>query len=262
MSEAVFDSRLGEFRQWQASPWGRLRYTIAAANLLTRLGPAPLEILDVGGGNGLDAVELAAAGHRVTIADISESALAEARDLAAHRGLSDRIGTRVVGVEALSEEFGTGGFDVALCHNVIQHVQDSMAVIEGVAGQLNAAGSMSVIAPNAAADPLLAAVRSMDLEQALELLDAPTRFTATYGTHVRACYADAVTADLGAAGMDVVAHFGIRCVCDLLVDDEQKSDPIFFAQLERLELALAQRPAYAQTARFFHLIAVHGGEQA
>ncbi|MEW1737984.1 methyltransferase domain-containing protein [Nocardia beijingensis] len=45
----------------------------------SHLPAGPLEILDVGGGNGLDARELAARGHHVTIADISEQSLAEAR---------------------------------------------------------------------------------------------------------------------------------------------------------------------------------------
>ncbi|MFR9773796.1 methyltransferase domain-containing protein [Nocardia sp. SC052] len=85
----VFDDKFDEFARWQASPWGRLRYTTAAANLTAHLPAGPLDILDVGGGNGLDALELAARGHHVTIADISEQSLAEARAAAAHRGLDE-----------------------------------------------------------------------------------------------------------------------------------------------------------------------------
>ncbi|MEV0027857.1 methyltransferase domain-containing protein [Nocardia sp. NPDC050793] len=254
-SDTVFDLELGKFRRWQASPWGRLRYTTAAANLAAHLPPGPLEVLDVGGGSGLDAIELAVRGHCVTIADISEPSLAEARVLADGRGVGDRISTRLVGVESVAREFGGADFDVVLCHNLIQYVADPGRVIAELAAPLSATGLVSVIAPNADADPLLTAVRSLDLDEALRLLDAPIRFTATYSTETRACYADRVALDLAAAGLRVVAHCGIRSVCDLIVDDNRKTDPVFFAQLERLELALATRTPYIYTARFFQLIA-------
>ena len=44
-------------------------------------------------------------------------------------------------------------------------------------------------------------------------------------------------------------------MCDYIVDDERKDDPAFFAELERLELAMADRMPYLLTARFFHLVA-------
>lgn len=50
--------------------------------------PASSTILDVGGGNGRNAIWLARRGHRVTIADISESGLELARRAAAEDGLS------------------------------------------------------------------------------------------------------------------------------------------------------------------------------
>lgn len=50
--------------------------------------PASSTILDVGGGNGRNAIWLARRGHDVTIADISESGLELARRAAAGAGLS------------------------------------------------------------------------------------------------------------------------------------------------------------------------------
>lgn len=115
----LFDAKLSEFQQWQDSPWGRLRYAVAAANLAKHLPPGPLSILDIGGGNGLDAIELAARGHHVTIADISEQSLAQARAIAADRGLADRISTRLADVRSLDREFPPGSVDVVLCHNLL-----------------------------------------------------------------------------------------------------------------------------------------------
>lgn len=254
-AETVFDRKLDEFRQWQASPWGRLRYRIAAANLSAHLPVGRLEVLDVGGGNGLDAVELAELGHRVTIADVSAPSLAAAEALADQRGLGDRIRVLAAGIEDLDGALGPGGFDVVLCHNVIQYLPAPRQALTMLAAQLNTDGRLSVIAPNAAADPLLAAVRTMDLEEASRLLDAPTRHTVTYGAQTRACFAEDTAGDLASAGLRLLAHCGIRSVCDLIIDDARKADPDFYAQLERLELALATREPYIHIARFFHLIA-------
>ncbi|MGY1944433.1 methyltransferase domain-containing protein [Nocardia asiatica] len=257
----MFDDKFDEFARWQASPWGRLRYATAAANLAAHLAVGPLEILDVGGGNGLDALELAAWGHHVTIADISEQSLAEARAAAAHRGLDDRVTTRHASLDALGDEFGRDCFDVLLCHNLIQYLPDPAGVIAALADPLRTNGVLSVIAPNADADPLLTAVRGLDPDGALRMLDDPTRYSVAYETTTRACYPDQVKADLAAAGFKVIAHLGIRTVCDYILDDDRKSDPEFYRQLERLELTLAARAPYIHLARFFHFIANRSARQ-
>jgi S-adenosylmethionine-dependent methyltransferase len=76
------------------APWGRLRYAIAEANLarhLDGLGEGPLRILDLGGGDGGDAIRLAARGHHVTIADYAPAMLAAAAERASAHGLTDSV---------------------------------------------------------------------------------------------------------------------------------------------------------------------------
>ncbi|BCK53985.1 MULTISPECIES: class I SAM-dependent methyltransferase [Nocardia] len=252
----MFDDKLGEFQQWQASPWGRLRYTVAMANLVRHL-PAErgLEILDVGGGNGVEAVELARRGHHVTIADPSPQSLAEANTIASERGVRDHITTYPADIDSLGATLGTDGFDVVLLHNVLQYLPERERTATMLADQLRPAGVLSLIAPNADTDPLLSAVRGLDLDEALWLLDSPTRYSGAYDTRTHACYADRVAADLRTAELSVIGRYGIRCVCDLIVDDSRKSDPDFYSKLERLELTLSHRAPYTHTARFFHLIA-------
>lgn len=252
----LFDSKLSEFQQWQSSPWGRLRYTIAMTNLLEHL-PAErgLEILDVGGGNGLEAVELASRGHHVTIADPSPQSLAEARRTVGDRGLGDLVTTHETDIDSLGTAFDAHGFDVVLLHNVLQYLPDRRQAVTALAVQLRPAGLLSLIAPNADADPLLVAVRGLDLDEALRLLDSPTRFSGAYDSSTRACHADEVIADLDTVGLTAIGRYGIRSVCDFIVDDARKSDPDFYSKLERLELALTTRAPYVHTARFFHILA-------
>ncbi|MFI6369270.1 HIT family protein [Nocardia sp. NPDC050630] len=104
-------------------------------------------------------------------------------------------------------------------------------------------------------DPLAAAVRSGDLDEALRLLDTPTRVSATYNVEYKPRSADEVAADLLAAGMDPPVRYGIRAVCDLIADDDAKHDPEFFDRLLRLENAMAARRPYRDAARYFHLVA-------
>ncbi|MBF6439562.1 class I SAM-dependent methyltransferase [Nocardia cyriacigeorgica] len=251
----LFDTKLADLRRWQETPWGKLRYTIAAANLARHLpDDACFQVLDVGGGNGRDAIELARLGHQVTVVDPSELSLAEARALAADHGVGAAITTLATDLDAITPD-GIGTFDLILCHNVIQYLPDPPAAVLVLAAHLAPDGLLSLIAPNADADPLLAAVRSMDPDEALRLLDTATRRTATYDTEVRACYPDHLVDELRSAGLTVTARYGIRSACDLIADDARKSDPDFYASLERLELALSARPQYAATARFTHLIA-------
>ena len=81
----VFSDQLDSWRSYVSSPWGRIRYA-AVGEALRReadlLGEG-LRVLDVGGGDGEDALPLALAGHDVTILDQSESWLAAARSSAA-----------------------------------------------------------------------------------------------------------------------------------------------------------------------------------
>lgn len=254
----VFDDRLAEFERWQDSPWGRLRYRVAAVNLARHIRSAPQAILDVGGGNGREAVMLAEQGHHVTIADISETSLTQARRHAANRGVADRITTRIVDITAVAEEFGRSGMDAVLVHNVLQYLPettDTDTILTGLTTVVRPGGVISVLAPNADADPILTALRTLDLDEALRLLDSPTRYSGAYQAQTRACRAAGITAVLRRAGARRIDHYGIRAVCDAITDDDRKSDPEFYDKLERLELAMTDRAPYRDTARFFQLIA-------
>lgn len=254
----VFDDRLAEFARWQDSPWGRLRYTVAAANLARHLHSEPQSILDLGGGNGREAVMLAEHGHHVTIADISEPSLTQARRHAADRGVADRITTRVCDICTVAEEFGPSTMDAVLVHNVLQYLPDTIdtaTTLTGLTTLVRPGGLISLLAPNADADPILTALRTLDLDEALRQLNSPTRYSGAYQTRTRACRAADMTTILGRAGIPEIHHYGIRAVCDAITDDDLKTDPDFYHKLERLELAMTDRSPYRDTARFFQLIA-------
>jgi len=120
-----FSSHLDDWRAWQESPWGRIRYRVVAETLgrtCASLGEAQLRVLDVGGGDGGDAAPLADAGHDVTVLDQSEALL----DLARSRATVRTVRADLEELPGL----GLGRFDLVLCHNVVQYRPDTGSVVE------------------------------------------------------------------------------------------------------------------------------------
>ena len=86
-----FDTHFDKWKDWPATPWNRLLYSTCHLNLERHLAEPPLDILDVGGGNGEDTFFLARLGHRLTLQDFSGQMLADARQRAAQEGFLDQI---------------------------------------------------------------------------------------------------------------------------------------------------------------------------
>ncbi|MFF0273786.1 MULTISPECIES: methyltransferase domain-containing protein [unclassified Streptomyces] len=99
----------------------------SAAYLLPAL-TAGLDVLDVGCGPGTITADLAAlvAPGRVTAVDAAEGVLANARAVAAERGL-ENVRFAVADVHAL--DFPDDSFDVVHAHQVLQHVGDPVQAL-------------------------------------------------------------------------------------------------------------------------------------
>jgi S-adenosylmethionine-dependent methyltransferase len=254
----VFGDRAGEWASWQASPWGRLRYEVVRETTARAVAglPGRLRIIDVGGGDGADSVPLAGEGHEVTVLDFAPELLDQAQEAARHRGVADRV--RVVRADLddlVAADASPGTFDVVLCHNVLHYRADVPATVRFLAGLARPGGVLSVMAPNPAMDVLSAAVRRQDPTGALAVLDSPTVHSETFDHPMRRLEAAHVEHALADAGCTVEHRFGIRCVMDLIADDERKSEPDFYEQLLELELLLCEREPYWRTARFWQLTA-------
>ncbi|RFU41074.1 methyltransferase domain-containing protein [Actinomadura logoneensis] len=253
---AAFDERADAWDRWREAPWNRLRYRLVAHTLARAVDVAsggPLRVLDVGGGDGGDALPLARLGHHVTVLDHAATLLERAERAAADAGLTEHV--RVL-LGDLDDAAALGPrFDLVLCHNVLHYRDDPAHAVSVVAGAARPDGTVSLLSPNPAMDVLARAVRLADPAGALALLDAPALRSETFGREMRRWEPDDAARALGAAGCVVTHRFGIRCVNDLVADDGLKHDPTFAEQLEHLELALCDREPYLRTARFWHLVA-------
>ncbi|MFF9198304.1 class I SAM-dependent methyltransferase [Streptomyces sp. NPDC014779] len=282
----AFDTGAEAWREWQEEPWGRLRYAVAEANLLRHLPPADettaettaetvantaaettaeaaansraLRVLDLGGGDGGDALRLAAHGHHVTVVDYAPAMLATAARRAVRAGLGDRIACVTADVTALPSALADGGFDLVLLHGVLPYARDTTGTLGAALGAAREGGLVSVIAMNRHSEPLRAAVRTMDPDGVLAALDAPTVHTDLFDAELRLHTEQELAGALRELGCDEVHPYGIRVFCDYIPDDAVKFDPAYYARLERLDIATAGRAPYRHTARLLHLLAVKG----
>lgn len=147
----TFDEHLDAWQDYTGSPWGRIRYAVVAhalAREVERLGTGPLRVLDVGGGDGLDVLPLAQAGHAVTILDTSASMLAAADNSAARRGAA--LETRLGGIDQLVH---LGEFDLVLCHFLLQYRPPGTADLAALVQAVRPGGLLSSTRATAAGSP-------------------------------------------------------------------------------------------------------------
>ncbi|MHA3704077.1 methyltransferase domain-containing protein [Jatrophihabitans sp. YIM 134969] len=251
---SVFDGRLAEWAAYQQTPWGRIRYAVVAHTLDVVVGDARgLRVLDVGGGDGRDALHLAGRGHDVTVLDPSAALLDQANAAATAAGCNDRLTTVEAGIDDL-RTLDLGEFDLVLCHNVLQYREDLRRSVGAVVAMADSGALISLLSPNPAAEVLGGVVRGGDPAAALASLDDPTGRSETFDHQVARIDVDAAHSALVGAGCELVHRFGIRCVTDYVRDDARKADPDYFAALADLEIALCDREPYLRTARFWQLV--------
>lgn len=249
---ADFEHHHATWVEYTSSPWARIRYAVVRKSVtesLARLGDGPWRILDVGGGDALDSLPLAAAGHDVTVLDPSASMLSGARARAAAAGLE--VHPIEGGIEQLP---GLGAFDLVLCHFVLQYRADLGSDLAALMGAARSGGLVSVIAPNPASAVLTRLLREGPAE-ALAELGRDTARTVTFDTEVAKLDVGTVETHLTSLGCKVVGRYGGRVANDLVTDDALKHQPGYYADLERLELALCDREPFWRIGAFWQLVA-------
>lgn len=105
---------------WEWARPGRVEFAVTLRVLREHLPPPPAAVLDVGGGPGRYAVELAAQGHAVTLFDLSAGCLALAGERAAERGVA--LAGAVRGTATDLGAFPEGSFPAVLALGPFYHL--------------------------------------------------------------------------------------------------------------------------------------------
>ncbi|MFI6480621.1 class I SAM-dependent methyltransferase [Nonomuraea sp. NPDC050663] len=224
-----------------------VRQELVTRQLAAHLPPGPARVLDVGCGQGTQALRVARAGHDVTAFDSSRRLL-DLLEAAVEPGM--RVTTVQGDAGELAGLVEAGGFDVVLCHGVLMYFDDPGPLIEAMAGALRPGGLLSLLVRNGdalAMRPGLlhdwgAARRGFSGEGYLNRL----------GVTARADRREELTERLAVRGLKVGQWYGVRVFTDVTDAAEPPED---FDELLACEELAGRTDPYRSVAALTHLLA-------
>ncbi|HZQ70919.1 MAG TPA: methyltransferase domain-containing protein [Terriglobales bacterium] len=256
-----FHSGAQKYAAYLETPDGRLRSDLAFANIedfLPAQAKQSLHALDIGSGTGATAIRLAKLGIHVTMLDSSPEMLEIAERAANEDCVLAKVTLKQGDAAQLPQFFPPGSFDLVLCHNVLEYVNEPESVLSAAARALrNSASVLSVLVRSQAGEVLKSAITNGDLDAAEESLTAEWGHESLYGGRVRLFSTHILRRMLKAASLAVIAERGVRVVADYLpltVSRNQEYDRIL-----KMECKLGARPEFAAIARYAHFIARRSG---
>ncbi|WP_374203541.1 class I SAM-dependent methyltransferase [Streptomyces antimicrobicus] len=217
-----------------------------------------LRVLDVGMGQGTQALRLARAGHQVTGMELDPAMLDVARAALEREpaGIQERVRLLEGDGRETGAHFTPGSFDVVLCHGVLMYVAEPDAMLAGLARMLAPGGLLSLLVRNGDALAMRPGLGG-DWSAALAAFDT-VAYRNRLGLDVRADRLADLTATLSGIGAPLHTWYGVRVFTDGTEAAEQLPPE---AELERL-LAAEERAGrtdpYRGVAALLHLIGVRG----
>ena len=149
-----------QYKQMLEQPWGKIQYVITFAQLEHIKGK---KILDFGSGFGLVSQFLAQNNEVVAIEPQEEMLFA----------YSNHRYEKILGSLEQVEKFESESFDIVLCHNVLEYIDENCRVnyLSELKRVLKRDGKLSIIKHNQVGKIMQAVVFSNDVDQALDLLN-------------------------------------------------------------------------------------------
>ena len=220
-------------------------------NLEADSGTAPV-VLDAGGGQGQFALDLAEAGCRVWITDISRAMLDLGAEQVESRGLQDRVTFAELPLQQLHGAPEVPPADLLLCHAVLEWLAEPRQALVHLADNLKKGGYLSLTFYNRRALEfrLLQRGSLRQLDRHLE--------SGNWGGHPGSLtpqnplLPEAVMDWVEQAGLSLVAHSGIRCFNDFMTPEMRDKLPT--AAIVEKELHYSRIDPYRQLARYVHLL--------
>jgi S-adenosylmethionine-dependent methyltransferase len=258
-----FQSGADKYAAYLETPEGRLRCDLAFANLQDFLSlpqtTRPLRALDLGCGTGTAAVRLARLGIHVTLLDSAPAMLDSAKRTVQEAGVDGEVALEYGDAAQVANLFPVGSFDIVLCHNILEYVDDPSAVLSAAAQVLRrdstGKGILSILVRNRAGEVLKAAIQAGDLAAAEQNLTAQWGHESLYAGNVRLFTAESLQAMLMEASLAVTAERGVRVISDYLPPKVSRREE--YERIFELERKLGGRPEFAAVARYVQIIAQH-----
>ncbi|WP_333776229.1 class I SAM-dependent methyltransferase [Streptomyces sp. IBSBF 3136] len=215
-----------------------------------------LRVLDVGMGQGTQALRLARLGHQVTGVEQDATMIDVAREALAGEPVGIRERVRLVQGDGRDTgvHFLPGSFDVVLCHGVLMYVEEPDPLVAGLARMLAPGGLLSLLVRNGDALAMRPGLAG-DWAGALAAFDT-TAYRNRLGLDVRADRLAALTATLAGIAAPLHAWYGVRVFTDTAADDAKIPDDL--QALLAVEERAGRMDPYRRVAALLHLCGVRG----
>ena len=244
--EQNWHARLGKLRDV-------VRQELVARQLERELPPAPVRIIDLGCGQGTQALRLARRGYEVTGVDASPEPAGPVRTGPGRR--AGRVRGRVRVEHGLIEDYAERGrvspFPAVLCHGVLMYLADPEPVLRAIAGMTAPGGLVSLLVRNGDALAMRPGLLG-DWAACAEAFGSD-RYPNRLGVTARADRLADLTGRLAGHGLQVTAWYGVRVFTDAASDDAEP--PSDLSALLACEERAGRSDPYRQVAALLHLIA-------
>ncbi|GHF76117.1 SAM-dependent methyltransferase [Amycolatopsis bartoniae] len=216
-------------------------------------GTAEPHVVDVGGGTGVWAVPLAAAGCRVTVVEPNQNALATLRRRAREREVADRIDVVADDTDALRDHVREGSAELVLAHGLFEVVDDPNRAAAALAATVVPGGAVSVLAANRFAAVLHRALAGR-LTEARHLLTGTDGVLPDDGESIlRRFDSEGLRTLLESAGLELALLQGDGVVSDSL--GEAESGEFSSDELTEFETAASMVSPLRDVATRLHALA-------
>ena len=148
------------------------------------------------------------------------------------------------------KEMESDYYDVVLCHNVLEYIDDKGAVIKELARVLKPGGEMSIIKHNRAGRVMQMAVLLDDFDKANDLLDGKNSAASKFG-EIR--YYEDKDVISWEPQLKIEKILGIRTFWDLQQNQEKHSDDDWQEKMMNLDLRVSNIKEFRDIAFFHHI---------
>ncbi|MEW4354027.1 methyltransferase domain-containing protein [Streptococcus pneumoniae] len=221
-----------------AKPWGQIYYQILFEQLQSVKGKT---ILDFGSGFGHVAQFLARKNQVLAIEPNKEMLDARVRD-------SSYPYKQLQGSLELLERLDAASFDMVVCHNVLEYVEDPTIYINAFYRLLKDDGKLSLVKHNDVGRIMQTAVFECNIPKTMAFLAGER-----YQTHTMGEAKSYEIEDVLAKDIFVLEHYqGIRTFYGLQ-PNSVKTEPNWLEEMKQLELSVCNQSPYRDIAAFQHL---------
>lgn len=226
------------YLEYVNAPWGKLFYKLAWHNIECK----GKRILDFGSGFGYTANHFAKYNNVIAVEPNKE--------MLKHQFADNHYEQIIGGIEAI-KNMPSQSFDVIICHNVMEYMNDREELLSEFNRLLKPNGFISIIKHNRAGKIMQKAVFEYNIDEALKLLENGNAESVNFGTINE--YDDHELEEYCRGMLKIHKIYGLR-IFYALQRNELKTGDEWFSNMYALECRAEEIPEFRDIAFFHHII--------